>query len=93
MDCDQETSFVLHPNEDGASYPAFSTLTAQTLYSGIFAIGSSAGLVSILVGLSAKWNVIEMTPGAESSVTFALAVTSPRRENRQSGDIIPIFKS
>ncbi len=33
---------------------AFSTLTAHTLYSGIFAVGSWAGLVSTLAQVSAK---------------------------------------
>jgi hypothetical protein len=35
-------------------YAAFSIFTAQTLYSGILAMGSQAELVSILAGLSAK---------------------------------------
>ena len=35
---------------------AFSNLQAHTLYSGIFAIGSSALFVRILAGASQKWN-------------------------------------
>ena len=57
-----------------------SILTAQTLYSGILATGSRAGLVRRLAGLSAKWKVINTTPTGDASVTFALVTTSPRRE-------------
>src|SRR4030042_3070702 len=61
-------------------YYAFSTLTAQTLSSGILATGSRAGLVSKLTGLSAKWKVIATTPTGVISVPLALALTCPRRE-------------
>jgi|SRR3989339_935816 len=37
-------------------------LAAQTLYSGIFATGSIAVLVSILAAASAKWNGIKIVP-------------------------------
>lgn len=58
----------------------FSILTAQTLSSGIFEVGSRARLVTVFVGLSLKWKDIVTTPGGEDSVTFALASTVPRRE-------------
>src|SRR4030042_846352 len=54
--------------------------TAATLSSGILATGSRAGLVSTLVGLSAKWKVMLTTPGGDTVVTLALASTWPRRE-------------
>lgn len=38
------------------------TIAAQTLYSGIFAIGSSASIVSILAGPSEKWNGMNNQP-------------------------------
>jgi hypothetical protein len=61
------------------SYAA-STFTAQTLYSGIFPIGSRAGLVNRFTDASAKWKFIKIEPGALFLVMVALASTVPRRE-------------
>src|SRR5512137_36024 len=55
-------------------------LTAQTFSSGILAIGSRAGFVRTLVGASEKWNVMKITPWGDLSVTFAFALTRPRRD-------------
>ncbi len=59
---------------------SFSTLCAATLSSGILDTGSNFGLVRILAALSAKWKVMNTTPGGEASVILALEMTSPRRE-------------
>ncbi len=66
------------------SSPAFSTRTAHTLNSGILEVGSKAGLVNWLVGLSAKWKVMKITPTGETSVNLALAFTAPRRETTRT---------
>ena len=50
------------------------------LYSGILDTGSRAGLVRRFTGLSVKWDGMNATPGGDTSVNFALAVISPRRE-------------
>src|SRR5437870_4984124 len=42
---------------------AFSNCTAQYLYSGIFAVGSSASIVSRFAAASTKWNGTKTDPG------------------------------
>ena len=49
--------------------------TAATLYSGIFATGSRAALVSKLAAASWKWKVMKTTPGSGRSTTSALATS------------------
>jgi deoxyribonuclease-4 len=48
---------------DVKGYPTFSTLTAQTLYSGILATGSRASMVRRLAAASLKWKVMNTMPG------------------------------
>jgi len=57
---------------------------AQTLYSGILAIGSRAGLVNRLAAASLKWKGIKTMPGRDLSVTRAVASIWPRRVTRRT---------
>src|SRR5574340_1144165 len=57
-----------------------STFTAHTLYSGIFATGSRAAIVSSLAEASGKWKLAYTIPGGTRSVTQASASMAPRRE-------------
>src|SRR5262249_1840575 len=62
-----------------------SRVTAQTLYSGILAIGSSAPMVTLLtLPGPGKWKLANTTPGATRSVTAARATMSPRRERTRT---------
>ena len=61
-------------------YAAFDSLTAQTLYSGIFDTGSSAALVSLFAADFAKWNGIKTVPLTAVIETFTFAVISPLLE-------------
>ena len=54
-----------------------STLTAQTLNSGVLDIRSNAEFVKMFVADSLKWNVIKTTPGKQLSVILTLGLISP----------------
>jgi len=49
-------------------------LTAQALNSGILALGSRAGFVSLFAGASAKWNGIKTIPFLILESTNASAI-------------------
>ena len=55
-------------------------LTAQALYSGILAVGSSASMVSRLAAASAKCMGINTTPGWVLGEMFTRSTTVPRRD-------------
>ena len=60
--------------------PAFSTLTAQTLYSGVEQMLSSAAFVSQLQLPSWKWKGIQVSPALVFLETCATDSILPRRE-------------
>jgi len=58
----------------------FSILTAQTLNSGIFAMGSKAGLVNLLAALLTKWKGMKIVFLPIRSLRFALILMTPLLE-------------
>src|SRR5438552_958919 len=68
---------------------AFSIRTAQYLYSGIFAVGSSASIVSRLAAASTKWNGTNTEPGDTFPVTRAGTTMLPRRERTRTASPSP----
>ena len=62
-----------------ATVPPAVARTAQYLNSGIFATGSSAGFVSLLIAASTQQKAANTVPGGELSSARANSVTAPRR--------------
>src|SRR5262249_7746032 len=84
------------PVAQSGGLPAFITRTAQTLYSGIFEIGSCAEIVNWFALLCpAQWYGMKIVSGRIVVTTCARSVIRPRRDsaNAQSPSLIPNFSA